>query len=200
MFETVSIAILAGGQSSRMGRNKAFVKLGGIPIIERVIGRVSELGDDLMIIANSPEAYAHLGLPVYPDLIPGKATLGGLYTAIAQAKGAHTLVVSCDQPFLNPDLLHYLLSLRHGYDVVVPLNWENYPQSMHAVYSKNCLEPIHQRLKADRLKVIGFFSEVRVLEVSGEQIDQFDPHRYSFINVNTPEELAQAQQLVRRLG
>lgn len=191
----ISVAILAGGQSTRMGMNKALVEVGGKPIIERILERVSPLGSEVFLIANSAAEYAHLGLPIYPDLIPGKATLGGLYTAIAIAHNEHTLVVSCDQPFLHVGLLRYLIGLRERYDVVVPLNRERYPQSMHTIYGQACLEPIRKQIEADRLKVIGFFPEVRVREVEGAEIDQFDPQRTSFVNVNTLEDLAEARQL-----
>ncbi len=199
MRGSISTAILAGGQSSRMGANKAFVEVGGKPLIERILGRVKDLGEELLIVANESEAYAHLGLPVVPDLIPGKGPLGGLYTAILASRGEHTLVVSCDQPFLNPDLLRYLISLRTGYDVVVPLNRDGYPQSMYAVYGKRCAGPIRRRIEADQLKVIGFFPEVRVRKVAGPEIDQFDPERVSFFNVNTPADLIEAQRLAARL-
>jgi molybdopterin-guanine dinucleotide biosynthesis protein A len=200
MGDSISVAILAGGNSTRMGTNKAFVEVGGQPLVERVIDRVHDLGFETFLVANTPADYTHLGLPVYTDLIPGKGPLGGLYTAIVQARGDCTLVVSCDQPFLNPALLRYLLSLRDGFDVVVPLNREDYPQSMHAVYGKACLGPIRRRLDADHLKVIGFFPDVRVREVAGQEIDQFDPDRISFINVNTPEDLAIAQRLAEPPG
>lgn len=179
-----------------MGANKAFAQVGGRPIIERVIERVRPLVDDLVIVANTPAEYAHLGLPVFTDLIPGKGPLGGLYTAIRQARGDYTLTVSCDQPFLNPALLRFLLDLRHGgYDVIVPLNRESYPQSMHTVYGKGCLEPIRRCLDAGHLKVIGFYADVRVRAVLGEEIDRFDPQRLSFLNVNTPDDLAEAERL-----
>lgn len=200
MSDKISTAILAGGQSSRMGRNKALLPVGGIPIIERVIARVRDLTQELVIITNMPDIYRYLDLPMFADVVPGKATLGGLYTAIQQTGSEHTLVVSCDQPFLNPQLLRYLIDLRHEADVIVPLDHEDYPQSMHAVYSKACLAPIRRRLDEDRLKVIGFFDDVRVRRVSTQEIDRFDPSRYSFINVNTPEELAEAEQLARLLG
>ncbi len=182
-----------------MGTNKAFVRVGGSPIIERIIARVRPLGDQVILVTNSCDEYEYLGLPIFTDLIPGKSTLGGLYTAIAQSQGDYTLVVSCDQPFLNPDLLRYLIGLREGYDVVVPLNRDHYPQSMQAVYGKGCLDPIRRRLEADQLKVIGFFAEVRVREVRGDEIDRFDPLRQSFINVNTPDDLAVAQALAAQL-
>ena len=192
--EGIGGAILAGGESSRMGENKAFVQVGGVPIIERVIARLQPLVDELAIITNSPAEYAHLGLTVHTDILPGKATLGGLYTAVERASTLYTFVVSCDQPFLNAALLRYLAGLRSGYDVVVPLNREGYPQSMHALYSKACAQPIFQRLEADRLKVIGFFPDVRVRAVSAEEIDSIDPERWSFVNVNTPDDLEVARQ------
>lgn len=200
MSGSVSVAILAGGLSSRLGTNKAFVKVGGKPIIERIIERVQGLGDEIVIIANAPDQYRHLGLPIRSDLIPGKASLGGLYTAVASTQGDHTLVLSCDHPFLNTDLLRYLIDLREGYDVVVPLNAEGYPQSLHAVYSKACLEPIHKRLEANQLKIISFFPDVRVREVTLSEVEQFDPQHLSLVNVNRPDDLAQAQRLAARWG
>lgn len=201
MAERVSAAILAGGMSTRMGQNKALLEVGGKPIVERVLERVREVaGGDVMIIANDREPYEHLGLPIYADLLPRKGPLGGLYTALMHSGEEHTLVVSCDQPFLSVPLMSYLISQREGYDVVVPLNSWGYPQSMYAVYGKGCIEPIRRRLDADELKVIGFFFDVRVREVAGEEIDQFDPERLSFFNVNTPEDLEKARQLAAELG
>lgn len=195
----ISAAILAGGQSSRMGSNKAFVTVGGKPIIERVIERVSALTDDLVIVTNSAQEYAHLNVPLHGDLLPGKGPLGGLYTAISVTANPYTLVVSCDQPFLNGDLLRYLIGLTEGYDVVVPLAADGYPQSMHAIYGKGCLPAIRGSLEMDRLKMISFFPGVRVREVAGAEIEQIDPQRTSFINVNTPEDQQAAEALAARL-
>lgn len=197
----VSAAILAGGASSRMGQNKALLEVRGQPIIQRVIDRVREaVGGELFIVANDADPYERFGLPVYPDVIPGKGPLGGLYTALTHSPAPHVLTVSCDQPFLSVPLMRYLLGLREGWDVVVPLNRDGYPQSMYAVYGQGCREPIRRRLDAGRLKVIGFFPDVRVREVAGEEIDQFDPERLSFFNVNTPDDLAAAQRLAAEMG
>ena len=200
MSDSLSAAILAGGQSSRMGTNKALAQVAGKPIIERVIERVRPLVDELVIVTNTPEVYAWLGLPAFADLIPGKGPLGGLYTAVSSTRSQHTLAVSCDQPFLNAEVLRYLTGLRAGFDVVVPLAPDGYPQSMQAVYSKACLGPIRARIDADRLKVIGFFPDVRVREVPAGEIAHLDPERNSFVNVNTPEDLAEAERLAALLG
>jgi len=199
MANPISVAILAGGQSSRMGSNKALVRVGGQPVIERIIERVQPLGEELLLITNTPDVYTHLSLPTYSDVVPGKGPLGGLYTAIVKAHHEHTLAVSCDQPFLNPALLQSLVDLRHTFDVVVPLAQDGYPQSMHAIYGKGCADAIRRCLDADRLKMIAFFAEVRVREVSGEAIDRIDPERLSFFNLNTPEDLQQAERIATRL-
>ncbi|MCK6628692.1 MAG: molybdenum cofactor guanylyltransferase [Anaerolineae bacterium] len=193
----VSIAILAGGQSKRMGRDKAFLEVGGRPVIERVIGQVQTLTDDLFISTNSPEKYAHLGLPLVPDIYPDKAALGGLYSVIQAARHAHVLVVACDMPFLKVALLQYLIDLAPQADVVVPLINPLQPETLHAVYSKNCLPAIERRVLADQLRLIGFFADVTVRYVEREEIIEFDPEFHSFVNMNTPEDWHRVQAIAK---
>jgi molybdopterin-guanine dinucleotide biosynthesis protein A len=179
-----------------MGTDKAFLEMSGQPLIERVLARVEGVADEIIISANRPEAFAYLGLPTFADIVPGKAALGGIYTAVSQARGEHTLVVAVDMPFLNRDLLAYLLSLREGYDVVVP-RLDGYLEPTHAVYSKACLKPMRRRINANRLKVIDlFYDEVRVRYVDEEAMRPYDPELRSFVNVNTPDDLAQANTSV----
>lgn len=191
----ISVAILAGGQSRRMGQDKAFLPVGGRPVIERVIARVSPLTDDLFINANDAAKYLPLGLPVRPDVYPDKAALGGIYSAIYHARHPRVLVVACDMPFLNPALLRHLAGLAPTADVVVPVINPPQPETMHAVYSKNCLPAIEPRLLAGRLRIIGFFDDVTVRRVSRDEAARFDPDLYSFLNMNTPEDWQKVQAL-----
>jgi molybdopterin-guanine dinucleotide biosynthesis protein A len=183
----VSVAILAGGQSRRMGQDKALLPLGGRSVIERVIERVLPLSDDVTIITDLPGKYRHLGYRMVGDVYPGKGSLGGIYTAIHAAQYVYCVVVACDMPLLNTDLLAYLAGLAPGFDVVVP-RIEGFPETMHAVYGKGCLEPIQQQLLADQLKIIGFFDDVRVRYVEYDEVSRFDPTFRSFININTPDD------------
>lgn len=192
----VSIAILAGGQSKRMGQDKAFLEVGGQLVIERVIERVQSLTDDLFINTNSPEKYAAFDLPLVADVYSHKAALGGIYTVIRAARYPSVLVVACDMPFLNPLLLQYLISLAPQADVVAPLLHPPQPETLHTVYSRNCLPAIETRLLSNQLRVIGFFNEVTVRYVNPLEIAQFDPHFYSLMNMNTPAEWQQARKLV----
>jgi molybdenum cofactor guanylyltransferase len=184
----VSIAVLAGGQSKRMGQNKAFLEVGGQVVIARVLDRVKALTDDLFISTNTPEQYEQFGLRMVGDVYPDKATLGGIYSAIYAARHNHVLVVACDMPFLKRELLHYLIELAPTADVVAPLITPPQPETTHAVYSKTCLPAIEPRLLANKLRVIGFFEEVKVRYVTREEVAPFDPHFHSFVNMNTPEE------------
>lgn len=188
-----SVAILAGGKSSRMGTDKAFLEFAGQPLVERVLARVEGLADEVVLVANQPEAFFYLGLPLYTDIIPDRGPLGGIYTAVSSTHGEHTLVVAVDMPFLSRDLLAYLLSLRAGYDVVAP-HLQKYPQGTHAVYGKACLEPIRRDVEAGHLKIIGFYDEVRVRYVDEDEMRPFDPALRSFVNVNTPDELSDARR------
>lgn len=196
---SLTVAINAGGQSARMGTDKAFVEILGQPLIEHVIERVSGLGQaETILVSNRPDDYAHLGLPMVGDVLPDKGSLGGIYTALYHSQTPYTLVVACDMPFLNPALLRTMIDLCAGdqYDIIVP-RVEGYPQGLHAVYSQRCMEPIRARLDADRLKVIGFYDQVRVRYIDEAEYAPLDPDGLAFRNINTPEELAEARRLAR---
>ena len=182
-------AILAGGKSSRMGTDKALIEINGQPLIERALHAVGQVTARQMILSNNPERFSYPGVPVYPDLIPGKGPLGGIYTALTHALTPHILVVAVDMPHLVPALLAHLLSLRAGFDVVAP-TLEGYPQGTLAVYGKGCLPFIKRDLRADRLKLIGFYGDVKVRYVPEDELLPYDPDLRSFTNINTPDELA----------
>jgi molybdopterin-guanine dinucleotide biosynthesis protein A len=193
MSELLTVAVLAGGRSSRMGTDKSFVPLLGKTLIQHVLDRVAGLGASTMLVTNRPDDYAVLELPMFTDVLPHRGSLGGLYTALTYSPTPYTLCVACDMPFLNPALLAHLASLREGYDVIVPRIGDNL-EALHAVYSKRCLEPIRTRIEQDRLKVIGFYDAVQVQYVEEATIRRFDPDLRSFVNVNTPDELTRWQQ------
>jgi molybdopterin-guanine dinucleotide biosynthesis protein A len=189
----LTVAIMAGGQSSRMGRDKSFVLFEGRPMIEIVRETVAGLGDETLLITNKPDEYAYLNLPMVSDVYPGLGPLGGIYTAVHAAAAPHVLVVACDMPWLNRPLLEYLIRLRETAAVVVP-RWDKYPEPLHAIYSKACLEPIATMLNEKRLKIAGFFGQVTVRFVERGEIEQFDGNGRSFANINSPEDLGKASK------
>jgi molybdopterin-guanine dinucleotide biosynthesis protein A len=192
-----TVAVIAGGASSRMGTDKSFVLLAGKPMIEHVLSRVAELDQaETLIVTNHVDDYAQYHLRTVTDVLPQKGSLGGIYSAIYHSQTEYILTLACDMPFVNPDLLHYMTSLCPGsFDVIVP-RVKGYPQGLHAIYSKACLGPIRARLEADRLKVIGFYDQVQVRYLDESEYVRFDPKGLSFHNINTPQELREAEQML----
>ncbi len=194
----LTVAIIAGGQSSRMGRDKAFLKLGGMALIERVIAASADLGQsETILITNKPHDYRHLGLQMHPDIVPGRGSLGGIYTALARAANPVALVLACDMPFVNPKLLRFMIAqMDEATDIVVP-RVDGYPQGMHAIYRKTCLAPIRAQLEANRLKIIRFYDQMRVAYLDEADWKPYDADGIAFTNLNTPAELARARELIK---
>ena len=192
--------IQAGGKSTRMGgRPKALLEVGGRRIIERVLDVVAPVVDDVLIVTNTPELYAFLGVPMVADLHPDHGSLGGIFSGLAAATGEAAFTVACDMPFLHRDVARLVVARAAEGDVIIPRVGTQL-ETMHAVYAKACLPPIEARLRAGRFKIVGFFDSVRVVEIAEADIVRHRPAEVVFMNVNTPEELARAQALVAELG
>jgi molybdopterin-guanine dinucleotide biosynthesis protein A len=182
-----------------MGRDKAFVLLAGTPLIEHLLAKVEGLGDEVIVTTNRPRAYTHLDLPLFTDPAPGLGALQGLHTALSAAQGRKVLVLACDMPFVQRDLLVHLLRLADRADVVIPRR-QNYYEPLHAVYDKAaCLPPLEEALAAGEKRMISFFPKVRVLPVEEEELARFDPTNISFFNVNSTADLEQAERLFEDL-
>ncbi|MDE2780222.1 MAG: molybdenum cofactor guanylyltransferase [Chloroflexota bacterium] len=190
--------ILAGGRSRRLGRDKAVEPFGGQPLIRRVIERVAPLTSEIVVVVADNARGASLPLDsdhrIAVDIFPEGGSLGGIFSGLAAAENSWGLVVACDMPFLNRSLLQHMLAQREGWDAVVPQPG-SYPEPTHALYSKGCLPSMEARLRANDLKISGFFDQVRVKYLAQGEIERFDPALHSFFNVNSPEDLEQAREL-----
>jgi molybdopterin-guanine dinucleotide biosynthesis protein A len=196
----VTGVIQAGGKSTRMGGEpKALLELGGRRIIERVLDAIAPVVDDVLVVTNTPDRYGFLGLPMVADAYPEHGSLGGIFTGLQAASGEAAFTVACDMPFLHRDVARLVVERAGEGDVVIPRVGEQY-ETMHACYAKGCLGPIEARLKAGRLKIIGFFDDVRVVEVDEAAVARHRAPDVVFMNVNTPDELARARTLAARLG
>ncbi len=191
----VTCAVLAGGQSRRMGVDKAFLELGGRPLIQWTLEALAGIGQEIIIIANDRQRYAGLGVRVEPDILPGYGALGGIYTALARASCARVLVVACDMPFLSRPLLRYLVGLSSQFDAVVP-RLPDGVEPLHAVYTKACLDPIRRALARGEKRIISFFADICLRYVEPAEIAVFDPEFRSFMNLNTPADLEAIRKLL----
>jgi molybdopterin-guanine dinucleotide biosynthesis protein A len=189
--------IQAGGRSTRMGgRPKALLEVGGQRIIERVIAALEPVLGDPLIVTNSPELYAFLGLPMVGDVHADHGSLGGIYSGLAAVAADTAFTVACDMPFLHPDLVRLVVERAPRGDVVIPRVGEQL-ETMHACYAKRCLPAIEERLAAGRFRIVGFFERVGVVEIPEAEVRAIRDPALAFMNVNTPEELDRARDLAR---
>jgi len=194
----VTGVVQAGGKSTRMGgRPKALIQLGGRSIVERVVAALTPVVDDVLVVTNTPELYAFLGLPMVADVYPDHGSLGGIYSGLSAA-GEIAFTVACDMPFLHPEVVRLVVARAGEGDVVIPRVGEQY-ETMHAAYGKACLPHIEERLRAGRLRIVGFFDRVRVVEIGEAEIARFRDPAVAFMNVNTPDELERARALAAEL-
>lgn len=180
--------ILSGGKSLRMGENKAFIEIEGMPIIQRICNLFRGLFREVIIVTHQRELYLHLEATVHKDLFPNAGALGGLYTGLIYSSFPYAFTVACDMPFLKASVIEYLSQQVERYDVVVPKTHDGL-QPLHAIYSKNCIPPIQKMLQEKKTRIIDFYPSVRVKMIEAKEILGIDPEMESFINLNTPEEL-----------
>ena len=198
------IAIQAGGESRRMGQDKGLVPFLGQPLAARIIERLrpvagsTEYCGEILLTTNQPEKYAFLGIPLFPDLIPNRGALGGLYTALSAASLPLVAVVACDMPFISPTLLQALHQRIQDTqaDLVIPHSGKGL-EPFHAIYRRDaCLPHIRAALEAGQWRADAWFEQVQVEIFPKEEILRYDPRRLSLVNVNTPEERRTAEEIV----
>ena len=190
----LTLAIQAGGKSSRMGKDKALMPFRGVPLIQYVMDRLAPLADEILVTTNDPDSYRFLGVPLYRDIQPDRGALGGLYTALASAKGDQVAVVACDMPFASSQffLTASKLLVTSDADIIIPQTEYGY-EPLHALYRRDaCIHPIKDALDAGKWKVISWFEQVKIHALSLEEIATFNASGLTFWNLNTPEDFAKA--------
>ena len=186
--------ILAGGKNSRMGTNKAFLKIDGIRLIDNILAVYKKIFSEIIIVTNDPLSYTEFSDSiVVTDIYKEKGALGGIYTGLFYATHDYSFVAACDMPFLNEDFIIYLTGQVGKHDIIVPELSEGF-QPLHAIYSRNCLSHIKKLLIANKLKIAGFYKEVRLLSIPEEKIKPFNKDGRLFLNVNTQKDLEKEQQ------
>lgn len=194
------VAVLAGGAASRFGgRPKGLERVGGERILDRVVAAVRDATDEApLLIANAPEAATwRRDLRVSRDIVSDCGSLGGIYTALRAGAGP-VLVVAWDMPFVTPHLLRALVEGSGGYDAFLPAS--DGPRGVEpfcAVYGEACADPIREHLVREDFRATAFHDAVRVGTIARERVAAFGDPATLFFNVNTPADLARAQELWR---
>jgi len=189
--------ILAGGKSSRLGQNKALQVIDGKSLIQWVVDRLAILSTEIIIVTAHGEAIpcsSAVRIKSVADIYPGKGSLVGIYSGLIASSSSKAIVVGCDMPFLSIGLLEYMTQICPTFDVVVP-RIKDKLEPLCAVYSKNCSGPIQRLLEQDELRIIKFFSMVKVKYVEEDEVNRFDPEQLSFFNINSQADLNRARRL-----
>ena len=191
----VSAAILAGGRARRFGgADKASLAVGGARIIDRQLAALSTVADDIRIVANDRDRYADLGVRVIPDAIADAGPLGGVYTALVDARHDAVIVLACDLPFVTAALLERLVAeSRTGeeVDAVVPRSARGL-EPLCALYMTRAAGAARARIERGDLRVAGLLEDLRVRELGPEALVPYDAGSL-FENVNTPHDHARAR-------
>jgi molybdopterin-guanine dinucleotide biosynthesis protein A len=191
----ISAAILAGGRATRFGgADKASLIVGGARIVERQLAALAAVSRDIRIIANDPRPYADLGVPVVADAIAGAGPIGGVYTALVDARHERVLVLACDLPFVPAALLERLAAESGSgeeVDAVVPRTPRGL-EPLCAVYRKACAGRVHARIARGELRMTDLLDTLRVRELGHDALGPYDEDKV-FENVNTPHDYARAK-------
>ena len=190
----VSCIILAGGENSRIGREKAFLKIGESTIIEEQLSSLHGIFEEIIIVTNNRENFKDMDAKVVTDIVPHSGPMGGLFTGLAVSSNIHCFVIGCDMPLINLELIKFLIDKIKENDIVIPLASRG-KETLFAIYSINCLETIKRQIELKCLKLIDILKHHKVKYISQKEIEKFDPKELSFFNVNSPKDYEEVLRL-----
>jgi molybdopterin-guanine dinucleotide biosynthesis protein A len=197
MKNSCSGVILAGGLSTRYGgENKALLRVGGIRIMDRLFAIYKELFDQIIIVTNNPLEFLEWDALIVTDLFPVRSSLTGVHAGLFYASHPFAFISACDTPFLKKEVVETVLEHTDpADDFVIPKTSEGF-EPLCAAYSRRCLKPAEDHLRANQFKIQLALRNCRIKMVPEERLRARDPDMVSFFNVNTPEDLSRAEQLL----
>jgi len=194
--DSVTAVILAGGSSERYGQNKAFLEIGGIRLIDLVAGQMKNIFKRVILVTNQKRDYEYLGIPMVEDLIKGLGPIGGIYTGLRNIADKAGFFIACDMPFINKQLVRYMVDIRDNHAAVVP-SVGNEIEPLHAIYTRACLGPIRSLIDSKGYQIRLFYDHVSVRYVKEDEIRKFGSPSRAFLNINTIDELARIESLMK---
>ena len=190
----VTCAILAGGKSSRMGRDKATLEVCNKPLIQQVYEKARHVFRKILIVSSQHEQLNSIEAPIVKDIFPFRSSIVGIASALLSANTPYVFVLACDMPFVTAQSIEHVLKEVHGEDIVIPRTRYGF-EALHAVYNRSCLSIMLTHIAIQRLKVTDIFPFFSVREV-GEHPAFLNKEISVFTNINVEEDLS----LVQRLG
>lgn len=186
----ISAAVLAGGKSTRMGRDKGLITHEGRTLVEHVVDRLRTVSDDVFVVTKRPRTLEHLAVSVIADRSDVHSPLAGIATAVREARYDYVFVCACDMPFVSPDLVRFLADRAVGHAAIVPRR-DGRAEATCAMWSGNAADDIDAALAVGERAVYRVLDTLDVVWIEESDWRAIDPTGASFVNVNTPEDLAQ---------
>ncbi len=184
---TFSAAIMAGGGSVRMGKDKAFLEWKGESILQHILKTVRSVTDDIFIVSDLP-SYQNLEVPCINDIYPDHGPLGGIYAALQHSSAQKVLVLGCDMPLLSEEFLKFLIQNAGDCDAAVSQHKDRL-HPLAAVYDQSCSASFKSLLEEKKLRMMNAIKDVNMKTVQVNEACSFY-HPDLFFNVNTPEAYA----------
>jgi len=199
MYADITAVILSGGKSTRMGQNKSLLRFGNQTAIERVVCLMQSIFAKVVIIANEPEEYQFLGLPIFSDVYSNRGPLAGIHSALVNASSAKLFIISCDMPLITSDIVRFIVGYPSQKSIVVPVA-DGFVQQLCGVYEKDCLSTVERILLDDRetenrhthqhhrkCKIMTLLNELNAEQIDiAKLLAGYKPD--SFLNMNRPED------------
>jgi molybdopterin-guanine dinucleotide biosynthesis protein A len=200
MPRPITGVILAGGLNSRFsGQPKAFLKLGGRRIIDRLVETVSGLFEEIIIVTNDPRSYLEWDATVVSDVLAPRSALTGIHTGLFYARTEHVFFAACDAPFLKQEVIQVILDAAEpDVDMVLP-HTDHGAEPLCAVYGTALLETAGQAVMRGSYKIRRVFRKKRIRDVSAKRLKAVDPELVSFFNINTPHDLTAAKAMLAKM-
>jgi len=197
MRQPCSGVILAGGLSTRYGgENKAFLRVGGMRILDRLFAVYGELFDEIILVTNNPGEFLEWDALIVTDVFPVRSSLTGIHAGLFYARHPFAFFSACDTPFLKKELVETVLdSLEPGIDLVIPQTSAGL-EPLCAAYSQRCLKAAEEHILQNKFKIQMALSGKRIKKIPEDVLRQKDPELLSFFNVNSPEDLTRAELFV----
>ncbi len=191
MNEYITAAILSGGKSTRMGRDKSFATLNNMPIIEHVIVKLKKIFKKIVISSDNHRYYAHYNFPVITDIYKNKDSIGGIYSVLKNIDTEYAFITACDMPFIEENAIKLLLENIDDNDLIMPKIKGKY-QPLFAIYSKRCIEPLEELILKDKLKISFLLPEVKSKIISEDKFTDICNINKNFFNINSERDYEKA--------
>ncbi len=199
MTPPCSGVILSGGLSTRFnGQNKAFISVGGKRILDRLYTIFSDLFNEIILVTNDPMQFVEWDLTIVTDLYPVRSSLTGIHAGLFYMKNPFAFFSACDTPFLKKELVETLLdNIDQNTDIIMPETSAGM-EPLCAIYSKRCLNAAEHHIKQNKFKIQRALGNHRLKKIPESVLRSKDPELISFFNINIPEDLARAEEMVKR--